>query len=126
MEWLQTTDVIIAALAVLLNIPSAVVAIRQYRGRLQEKKRADRAEKARDRIGEELAAARRELAGSRQAHERLASIERGAASEAKRSTRREESQRRSQDRKILREQRKQTKASELVAKETKRQGRRRK
>lgn len=59
MEWLRMVAAITTVLALFVAIPSAIVAIQQYRGRQREKERADRAE----------------LVGSRRAHERLVSIQ---------------------------------------------------
>lgn len=137
---------IILALAA---VASTVVAYLEYRGKQAERDRADKAELAQERMAQELAEARRELAGSRVAHEEIATIERAAADndrraardalslqkkqakdtqkassaalrEQKRQASREERARKAQDKKVLAEATKQRKAAEKLAREARR------
>ena len=146
------TDVVLLVLTGIGAVGTAVgayVAILQHRGKQAEGARADQAEEARDRMADQLAGAREELARSSAAHEQIAATEIEAASnehraardalreqkkqnsatektardslaEQKRQARKDATARKKQDAKVLAEQKKQTKAAEKLAKEARR------
>ena len=127
--------------SILSGLAGVAFGIIQYRAKIAADKQANKADKAREQMATELAAAREELARSRQAQERLADLESMALTDAQRAEQREraaqrnrdnaqrlvdsrqERDRKSHERKMLGEAKKQTSVREDALKEMKRQGR---
>ena len=112
-------------LLVLAAVVGAGVAVLEYLGKRSERDRADNAELAQESMARELAEARQELAGSRVAHEEIATVERQAAANEKRAARDALSQQKKQAKDALALQKKQAKdsqkASSAALREQKRQ-----
>lgn len=96
-------NIVLAAAAVV----GTLVAVLQYRDKKAESARADRAELAQERTADELTEVREELAGSREAHEEIASVEGQAATNEKRAARDALSQQKKQAKDSLSLQKKQ-------------------
>jgi flagellar biosynthesis GTPase FlhF len=139
--WQGVLATVATVVGIISGIAGVVFGVIQYRGKVAEGERANRAEQATERMAAELTAARAELARSSQAQERLADLEGIALTDAQEAARRErvaqrqrdaaqntaerrqERERKAHDRKVLAETKKQTRTNENALKELKRQGR---
>jgi len=139
--WQGILATVATVVGIISGIAGVVFGIVQYRGKIAEGARANRAEQAAEQVAAELTAARAALARSSHAQERLVDLESTALADAQEAARRErvaqrqrdnaqksadrrqERDRKSHDRKVLAETKKQTRTDENTLKELKRQGR---